>query len=85
MLVSGLMFSGGGFTFSREGRGHAALLCSIFFGVAILDLVPLLSCDGMPASFIPAKDGKFISFFQFNLRGCAFVRQRCRRRSVPPA
>ncbi|WP_341919760.1 MASE3 domain-containing protein [Polaromonas sp. YR568] len=63
IIVSMLVFSAGWFTFSREGRSNVALLCSIFFGVAILDFVHLLSYDGMPAFFIPAKDGKSISFF----------------------
>ncbi len=63
IIVSMLVFSAGWFTFSREGRSNVALLCSIFLGVAILDFVHLLSYDGMPAFFIPAKDGKSISFF----------------------
>ncbi|MDP1886691.1 MASE3 domain-containing protein [Polaromonas sp.] len=63
IIVSMLVFSAGWFTFSREGRSNVALLCTIFFGVAILDFVHLLSYDGMPAFFIPAKDGKSISFF----------------------
>ncbi|MDP3828089.1 MAG: MASE3 domain-containing protein, partial [Polaromonas sp.] len=63
IVVSMLVFSAGWFTFSREGRSNVALLCTIFFGVAILDFVHLLSYDGMPAFLIPAKDGKSISFF----------------------
>lgn len=63
IVVSMLVFSAGWFTFSREGRSNVALLCTIFFGVAILDFVHLLSYEGMPAFFIPAKDGKSISFF----------------------
>ncbi|MDP3606238.1 MAG: MASE3 domain-containing protein [Polaromonas sp.] len=63
IIVSMLVFSAGWFTFSRGGRSNVALLCSIFLGVAILDFVHLLSYDGMPAFFIPAKDGKSISFF----------------------
>lgn len=63
IIVSMLVFSAGWLTFSREGRSNVALLCSIFLGVAILDFVHLLSYDGMPALFIPAKDGKSISFF----------------------
>ncbi|MDI1239127.1 MAG: MASE3 domain-containing protein [Polaromonas sp.] len=63
IIVSMLVFSAGWFTFSREGRSNVALLCSIFFGVAILDFVHLLSYEGMPAFIIPATDGKSISFF----------------------
>ena len=63
VIVSMLVFSAGWFTFSREGRSNVALLCSIFFGVAILDFVHLLSYEGMPAFIIPATDGKSISFF----------------------
>lgn len=63
VVVSMLVFSAGWFTFSRETRSNVALLCSIFFGVAILDFVHLLSYDGMPAFLIPTKDGKSISFF----------------------
>ncbi|MES2383149.1 MAG: MASE3 domain-containing protein [Pseudomonadota bacterium] len=63
IIVSALVFAAGWFTFSREGRSNVALLCSIFLGVAILDFVHLLSYEGMPAFWIPAKDGKSISFF----------------------
>ncbi|WP_141397367.1 MASE3 domain-containing protein [Polaromonas sp. AER18D-145] len=63
IIVSMLVFSAGWVTFSREGRSNVALLCTVFFGVAILDFVHLLSYDGMPAFLIPAKDGKAISFF----------------------
>jgi PAS domain S-box-containing protein len=63
IIISMLVFSAGWLTFSREGRSNVALLCSIFFGVAILDFVHLLSYEGMPAFWIPATDGKSISFF----------------------
>ncbi|HLA38616.1 MAG TPA: MASE3 domain-containing protein [Candidatus Glassbacteria bacterium] len=63
IIVSMLVFSAGWVTFSREGRSNVALLCTVFFGVAILDFVHLLSYDGMPAFLFPAKDGKAISFF----------------------
>lgn len=63
IVVSMLVFSAGWFTFSREDRSNVALLCSIFFGVAILDFVHLLSYEGMPAFWIPTTDGKSISFF----------------------
>lgn len=62
IVVAGLVFSVGWFTFERHRSSGVALVCNAFLAAAVLDVVHMLSYEGMPGLLTPSGGGKAIVF-----------------------